>query len=359
MAAVVLAVAVGAAACGDPPEPQRKGPPAVVWRAGPSLPAPTTNNAVAAVETSGGVEVYSFLGLGPGKTHADVTNRAFRWRVGEDAWEEIDPVPGPGRLASTAQVVKGRIYLLGGYTVAADGTERSVPDVNVYDPETRAWTRGADMPVPVDDAVAGVWRDSLIVVVSGWHDDGNVANVQLYDPAADHWYSAGRIPGTPVFGHTGAVVGDAVTYIDGVRTVDGAPRYTMEAASWAGALDPVDPTRIEWTRLPPHPGPALYRAAGGVVGLLAVFVGGTDNPYNYDGVGYDGRPSDPIRQVLAYAAATGEWHRLAAPPVATMDHRNLGSAGGQVFLVGGMEAGQQVTDDVWYADVEALLATLF
>ena len=42
-----------------------------------------------------------------------------------------------------------------------------------------------------------------------------------------------------------------------------------------------------------------------------------------------------------------------------MDHRTLGIAGGQVFLVGGMEADQRVTARVWTADVAELLATLW
>ena len=42
-----------------------------------------------------------------------------------------------------------------------------------------------------------------------------------------------------------------------------------------------------------------------------------------------------------------------------MDHRTLGIAGGKVFLVGGMQEGQVVSDKVWVADVQALLATIW
>jgi len=92
---------------------------------------------------------------------------------------------------------------------------------------------------------------------------------------------------------------------------------------------------------------------------MAVFVGGTSNPYNYNGIGYDGEPSQPMRQVLAYIESAHEWRRLAAPPIATMDHRTLGVAGGLVFLVGGMEADQVVSDGVWYAEVDLLLGSTF
>lgn len=327
----------------------------MVWKAGPPLPAPVSNNAVAAVPTDDGVSVFSFMGMDSTRGWDGVTDVAYRWDVGSDAWRTLTPVPGPGRLASTAQRVGDRIYLFGGYTVAEDGTERSVPDVNVYDPATGGWSRGADMPVPVDDAVSGVWRDSLIFLVSGWHDDGNVDDVQIYDPATDRWTAATPIAGTPVFGHTGTVVGDLILYSDGVQVVDGDPRFAMDTAVWQGRIDPADPTDIDWSRIPRHPDdPPLYRGAGGSMGALAFFVGGTDNPYNYDGIGYDGEPSEPMRSVLVYSPMAEEWRHLAAPPVATMDHRNLATAGRLLFLVGGMEEGQTVSAKIWYAELEAL-----
>lgn len=359
-AAGILALALLGAGCGAPPVPERDDATAVVWTAGPPLPAPVTNNAVVALERDGVLSVFSFLGMDSTKVWSGVTNAAYRWDVGSsEGWQVVEPVPGPGRLASTAQVVKGRIYVVGGYTVAADGTERSVPDVNIYDPATGVWTRGANIPTPVDDAVSGVWRDSLLLLVSGWHDDGNVADVQWYDPASDRWSRGTPIPGTPVFGHTGALVGDHLIYLDGAKVVEGEPRFALDTAAWIGNIDPADPRVVEWTAIPEHPMPGLYRAAGGSVGGLALFAGGTENPYNYDGIGYDGVPSEPIRQVLAYAPRAGAWRNLAAPPLPSMDHRTLGVAGGRVFLVGGMEEGQVVSGKVWMAEIERLLASIW
>ncbi len=88
---------------------------------------------------------------------------------------------------------------------------------------------------------------------------------------------------------------------------------------------------------------------------MVVLLGGTDNPYNYDGIGYDGVPSSPTGSFVGFDPREG-WVELPAPPVATMDHRTLAVAGGYVFVVGGMTAGQRVSDRVWYAEVDALLA---
>lgn len=357
---LALALLLAPLACGGPEIAEREDAVAVIWKAGPPLPQPITNNAVAAVETEEGVAVFSFLGMDSTKTPAGVTNVAYRWNQGDAAgWRAVTPVPGQGRIAATAQVVGGKVYVLGGYTVAADGTERTVASVDVYDPATDTWSRGAPIPVGVDDAVSGVWRDSLIVLVSGWHDDHNVADVQLYDPATDRWSRGTSIAGTPVFGAAGGVVDDQIAYVDGVRTTDDHIRYAMETGDWVGTLAGGSPDSIAWTTLPAHPDPALYRAAAGTLGRLVLFVGGTSRPYNYDGIGYDGAPSEPIRQVLAYAPGAQEWRNLAAPPLATMDHRTLGVAGGQVFLVGGMEAGQLVSKGVWYADSDQLLTSIW
>ncbi|MFQ5704300.1 MAG: Kelch repeat-containing protein [Gemmatimonadales bacterium] len=310
------------------------------------MPVPITNNAVAAVTTPSGPAVFSFLGLDATKLSGGIVSSAFRWNVGDSNWTEIESVAGPGRLAATAQVVEGKIYLFGGYTVAQDGTEKSTPHVDIYDPETDSWTSGTHIPIPTDDAVSGVWRDSLIYLVSGWHDRDNIDNVQIYDPATDSWSQATPIPGPPVFGHAGSIAGNTIVYIDGVRTNPERPRFSMAGSSWRGEIDPSDPTKITWNRLADHPGPPLYRAAAGAVENSVVFAGGTDNPYNYNGVGYNGVPSEPRRNVFAYDVELGRWLTLDSLSLATMDHRGIAVAGGTMTIVGGMTAGQTVTRHV-------------
>jgi N-acetylneuraminic acid mutarotase len=353
------------ASCGPSEEPEPSSGAATVsagvWQSAPPLPQPITNNAVAAVDLDGRVSVFTFLGLDSTRVWSGVTNVAYRWDVGDDAWRTIPPVPGPGRLASTAQVVDGLIYVIGGYTVAEDGGERSLPDVAIYDPETDSWGRGADIPVPTDDAVSGVLGGDRIVLVSGWHDTGNIRDVQIYHPASDRWSSGTPIPGAPVFGHTGAVVGDYVVYADGAALVDGRPRFQIETASWVGAFTETESSpgvgdvTVAWSPARPHPGPPIYRAAAGTLGSYALFIGGTDNPYNYSGIGYDGMPARPLHQILAYAPAIDVWDELTPLPVGTMDHRNAPVAGGRIFVVGGMLDGQVVSDQVFWADVVDLL----
>lgn len=325
----------------------------LVWSNGPSLPQPVSNNAVVAASTATGPAVFSFLGLDSTKRWDGAVNWAFRWDLRGAAWRPIAPVPGSGRLAGTAQTVGGKIYLFGGYTVAADGSETTLPNVDIYDPHSDRWSAGAPIPVPVDDAVSGAWRDSLIYLVSGWHDRANVRDVQIYDPARDRWQAATAIPGPLVFGHAGAIVGNTIVYLDGVRLRRFPRRFVAEASSWRGDIDPARPTRITWTRLPDHPGPARYRAGAGAGIMvvtaerqngrtggspLIVFAGGTDNPYNYDGIGYNGLPSEPLGTVFAYDVAANRWRELPPLPQPIMDLRGIAVAGDRVVIVGGMGA---------------------
>ncbi len=357
MLAGAAAVAVVSPLTGcKPAEPRRENASAVIWRVGPHLPAPVTDNAVAALETERGATVLSFTGMDSTKQWNGVTDAVYRWDVSSDAWTEGAPVPGGGRLGSAARVVRGRVYVLGGYTVDREGSRHSVPRVDIYDPASDSWSRGPDMPVAVHDAASGVWRDSLIVLVSGWHDSGDVDDVQWYDPGAGEWFAGTPVEGDAVFGMAGTVVGDHVVYTDGVVVRPGMDGFAMDTAAWAGEVDPDDPASISWRPLATHPGPVVYRAASGTLGALAVFVGGTDRPYDFNGIGFDGTPSEPLRQVLEYSPASGNWRHLPAPPIPTMDHRTLGVVGGTVYLVGGMEAHQRVSDKVWYADVAQLLA---
>lgn len=335
------------AACKQPAEPLPPPAAAPVWERGPDLPAPISNNAVASVTTDSGSALYSFLGLDQTKLYSGVRRDVFKLD-GKQSWERVGDVPGElGRLASTAQSIDGRIYVVGGYTVAPDGHEVSVPEVNVYDP-TRArderWSLTAPMPVPVDDAVSGVAR-GLLFLVSGWHDDDNVANVQVYDPATNAWRQATPIIGPPVFGHSGGIVGDTIIYCDGVLVDPSAkPKFKITSGCFAGQIDPEDASVVAWTEMPGHPGPARYRMAVGRVpgSRTLVFAGGAANPYNYDGVGYDGVPSAPSDDVYGFDFESRSWEPMPSLPEPTMDHRGLAAHGGHLWLVGGMTTDQRV-----------------
>jgi len=339
--ALALLATFALAACTRPVEEQSPFSP---------MPEPHANNAVAAVERGGRAWLYSFMGLMRGKRHTDISTAAFAYDVAADRWRRTAPVPvAEGRLASVAATVGGRIYLFGGYTVAADGGERTTPELFAFDPAGETYRRRADMPKPVDDSVALPYADRYIYLVSGWHRDGNVTNVQVYDTEEDVWFNATDFPGIPVFGHAAGIVGNAMIVVDGAavlgRSADGGRRYGLVKQAWLGRIHPDDPSRIRWQRLDDHAGPPVYRAAAvGSADLgLVLFAGGANRAYNYTGIGYDGEPAEPSARVFGYDPVNEIWLGFADKPIPSMDHRGLLEAGGAFWTVGGMVDGQRVS----------------
>jgi hypothetical protein len=318
------------------------------------LPEPLTNNAVAEFTRNGVQYVMSFMGLGPGKEHADVSRNAWLWRSETAAWEPFPDVPvESGRLAAVAVGLYDRVLLFGGYTVAPDGSEKSTPEVFIINPLDGSYKRRADMPVPVDDAVAFAYANRYIYLVSGWHDEGNVSHVQIYDSWEDRWLMADSFPGTPVFGHAGGIVGRQFVIVGGVGVLgvkDGKRQFGAINQAWLGEIDPENPQRIDWSELPLLEETAQYRmaATGDEPSGLVLFAGGSRRPYNFNGIGYDGLPAEPESSLFAWDTVAGGWLRFPkVSRAATMDHRGLLRVGDAAFVtIGGMTAGQKVSGRV-------------
>jgi hypothetical protein len=256
-------------------------------------------------------------------------------------------------LAASAVGLRGQIFIVGGYVVDKQGDETTLSDVNIYVPFESRYYRGKDIPVPIDDAVIGVFHDRYIFVIGGWSRTEAVRNVQIYDTDKDQWLAGTPIPGTPVFGHAGGIVGDTIIYVDGAyKNPDNkGPKYIASGECWMGKIPTskkADITKITWTKLPPHPGNAHYRIAAGTGPAdrkehKIYFSGGTDNPYNYNGIGYNGQPAEPSPVTFAFDAKSGAWETVNEnTPEPTMDHRGLLVTQHGLVMVGGMDKDQQV-----------------
>lgn len=316
----------------------------------PPLPEPHANNAVAQVVVDGKTMLFSFMGLTDGKTNKDISKQAFQHVEGESGWTRLPDVPvSEGRLAATAVGLGEAVYLFGGYTVADDGGEVSTTENFRFDARTGLYDPLPPMPVPVDDAVSFVYAGRYIYLVSGWHDTANVRDVQVFDSVNNSWFMATPYPGTPVFGHAGGIVGNRFVIADGTGLFgtreEGNRRFETVNEGWMGIVDENDPSKIEWRRLPQLPGRGNYRmgGAGDVAGNRVLFVGGTSNAYNYNGIGYNGEPSKPTAHVFAWDFTADNWVAYKDKSVSSMDHRGLVKLGNDWFTIGGMIGAQQVT----------------
>jgi len=324
----------------------------------PALPEARANNPVARVETDAGALWFTGPGIGPGKTWRDLRADGWIWRAGDEAWQQVAPLPPfegrAGRLGSHAVAIGGTIHVIGGYTVGSDHGERSTPGVWRLDLEPEpGWTRLGSMPVPVDDAVALVYRERYLYLVSGWSDTGNVNLVQIWDAQDNAWRQAEPWPGAPVFGHAGGITGNRLVICGGAKIeypADGPRRFVASNECWLGTIRDDDLRRLDWQPLPAMPGGPRYRAAAAGTQLEGtariVFAGGADRPYNYDGVGYDGVPAVPRAGIVSLDTETLRWHCHAGLPLPTMDHRGLIIANGRLALVGGMDEQRRVLNTV-------------
>lgn len=314
----------------------------------PPLPAPVSNNAVTAVRVSGTTLVYSFMGLGPEMKWNSISNASYALNLKYNKWTTVRPAPGSARLGAVAASAQEQVFLIGGFVPDRSGLEAVVPDLAVYDPVGLRWYRGPDLPTPVRDAVAGTAKDRYIYVIGGLAKTGPTNAVQIYDVQDQHWLEGTPFPGTPVFGHAGAVFDDAIVYVDGVKknTPGAKPAYIISDECWLGRLDKHDPKKIQWSKLPPHPGAPGYRMAGGGSDRdsKAYFAGGSQAIYDYKGIGLDGKPAEPLAQVFAYDLRGNKWQIISDKlPNPTMDHRALVATPDGLIVIGGMLAGPKVT----------------
>jgi hypothetical protein len=316
------------------------------------LPLAVSGNAAAAQKVGKTLFLFSFMGIGENKTWNSVTNRVFALDTESGKWNEQRPVPGPaGRLDASAVAAHNVVYLLGGYTLDAKGDETSVRSVEMLLPSRGIWYRGEDMPIPLDNTVAGEYRGRYIYTIAGRSHGTPVRNVQLYDLQKNVWMQATPLAGSPVFGHAGAIVDDAIIYIDGAQLnpAGSKPRYVPSDECWIGKIDHKDPAKIQWSKLPSHPGSAHYQIASTPTDhdRRIYFSGGSELPYNYAGVTYTGTPAEPSPVTFAFNLKTMKWEVITdKTPDPTLGTRTLLATSHGLVRMGGMEAGQKVTSNV-------------
>ncbi len=287
------------------------------------------------------------------------TPASYRLDLPGGSWTRIADAPllnNRAKIGASAITVGGEVYLIGGYTISRT-SEVTEPRLFRYDLASDSYEERAMVPTPVDDTVVGVFQDRYLYLISGWNgpSNNNTLAVQFYDTQQNVWSGASEMPGphTGLFGHAGTILGDRIVVADGVATDGG---FGISDDVWVGQIDPAasgDLAHIEWQAAQAHPGSPTYRAAvsqGAVAedsGQL-LLLGGTSNPYNFTGIGYDNQPSLPLDQALLFRPATGEWTPLAidGEPLPTMDHRGLVAVPGGWATIGGMTAPRAITDQV-------------
>ncbi len=319
------------------------------WTPMANMPMRTSNNAVAAFNSLTGQNfLYSFGGIDSTKTAAGIHQRVFAMNFLSNSWTELGQIPDTlGKIAMSANYVNGKIYLIGGYHVLANGNEISSNRVHVFNPNLNVFDAdAAPIPVPIDDQVQCVYKDSLIFVVTGWSQNTNKPDVQIFNPALNQWTVGAPVPNTnqyKAFGASGYIIGDTLYYFGGTTSgISFIARDYMRK----GYINPNDPSDITWSSMLPAPGGAGYRMACSGSGESVFWVGGSSTAYNYNGIAYNGSGGvDPETRILHLHSPSNNYQNNDSEPFGVMDLRGIGELGsGRWLICGGMDSAQVVSN---------------
>jgi hypothetical protein len=308
------------------------------------MPERISNNAVCEGFVNGVPYVYSFAGIDSTKTAAGIHLRSYRYNTLDNDWEAIASLPDTlGKIAASANRVGDVIYIIGGYHVFPDGSEISSDRVHRYHiPSNSFLSDGAPIPVPIDDQVQVVYKDSLIYVVTGWSNSQNVNDVQIYDVMNDQWST-----GTPitwmeqaVFGGAGAILGDTIYFYGGARNGD----FSMSNVLRKGEINPTNPNEISWSSEFLSSTIKAYRSAATTTGNEVYFIGGSDQTYNYDGLAYsNGQGVNPNNRSFLYRPLDAFFAGDESQSF-PMDLRGIANVNDTIkYLAGGMLNNQEVS----------------
>jgi N-acetylneuraminic acid mutarotase len=139
-----------------------------------------------------------------------------------DSWQVLPDLPTQ-RNHLAAAAIGGKLYVAGGRFGAGVGSEMTSV-LEIYDPATNSWSRGASMPAGPRGGVNGIAARGCFYVFGGegndFHPLGVFVENEVYDPRTDTWQSLEPIP-IPVHGATGSAFISGWVHLPGGGTSRG------------------------------------------------------------------------------------------------------------------------------------------
>ncbi len=322
-----------------------------------SLPEPVSNNAVCEGFSSEGMFAYSFSGIDSTLSSSGIHLKSWRFNTQTLQMEVLPDLPDSlGKIAAAASRVGNVIYIIGGYHVLPNGVEVSSEKVHRFDiTQNQFLTDGSPIPTPIDDHVQAVYKDSLIFVVTGWSNNGNVTDVQVYNTYTDTWQVGTPTPNSNnyrCFGASGEIVGDTIYYFGGAAGFN----FSAQTELRKGYINPADPTEITWSELEPSPVNTTYRAAACVSDGAVHWIGGSTVTYNYNAIAYNGSGLVPPANAAVFYHPNGNWgsEQGAALPMDLRGIANLTDR--RKIIIGGIGPDGEVRSEILELNYEGSLS---
>ncbi|NHC45881.1 Kelch repeat-containing protein [Motilibacter aurantiacus] len=237
------------------------------WADAPALPEKLLDSGAAVID--------GMMYLVGGKTDRSHSSRLYVYDDVAKAWTRKADMPGAAVENPAVTTLDGKLLVLGGSTDAFGGAQAAGWS---YDPAADAWSALPAMPTARGGASAQV-VEGKVYVVGGMSEDGaSTGAVEVYDPASRTWSVAPSLPtardnpGTAVLGGALYVFGGRTRLASGATSV--ATHTTVEA---------YDPATRAWTAKAAMP-TGRRTMASVVVDGKALLIGGEVAP---DGSAFD------------------------------------------------------------------------
>ena len=208
------------------------------WTFKASIPTPRSAFAIVAYQN----KIYCIGGItGIDDRGRRITGVTEVYDPATDTWETKTSMP-TARWALQANVVNGKIYLIGGYIPDDSAFGGSITALNeVYDPKTDFWTTGTPIPVGTSDYPSAV-VDNKIYITGGLSSSPQSDLNQIYDPETDTWSQGALMPSGIRYGASGATTGvnalKRIYFFDG----SGTQVYDPMRNRWTGGVGETMPT---------------------------------------------------------------------------------------------------------------------
>ena len=220
--------------------------------------------------------------------------------------------------------VKGKFYLVGG---------RGLKNVNEFDPATSAWTSAAKPPIELNHFQAIVYKDEIYIcgaMTGGFPHEKPVANIYIYNPAADSWRIGAEIPKERQRGSGGVVVYKNKFYLV-CGILDG---HWTGNVSW---FDEYDPKTGQWKQLPDAPMARDHFRAAVVGNKLYCIAGVQSNAMEKKLL------NNTIAQIDVYDFKTGQWTTTNAKLPTLRAGNALVVVKNEILVIAGESTAQKIS----------------
>jgi hypothetical protein len=116
-------------------------------------------------------------------------------------WIATGSMVKPRYLAQSVRLADGRVLAAGGMTLKDKPLQTISTSAEIYDPASNTWTAAADLAQARYASVLALLPTGQVLAVGGardydtrWIAGSFVGEIEVYDPLANHWHTAGALP---------------------------------------------------------------------------------------------------------------------------------------------------------------------